>query len=461
MAKTFVGIQIGAISFIDEGVEPVLDLLREKAGVNALMISALSWSRGNAGRAAYGFPDHGVAEPDNLQGGAFWQPDPAHYAATTHRDFAAPDPLYAGFDTLADVIPAAKARGMKVYPYYCETSSSSIRHIWQPGFHQFLDRDHWGKTATRPSLLNPHYRAWWRSIIDDWFSNHDLDGLLWGIERQSPLMDIFRADSSTGFDEYFVAEARARGINVERAMEGYRKVDQFLAGVRKGVRPRDGVFVTLLRHLLHYPEVLMWEKLWLDAHQAFYHEIAGIVRFFDPKHEVGYGIWQVINTYNPYLKAQYDQSDYAQYADWLKPVLYNTPAGARFANFAESWQKGVLADASPDGAYNALANVLGLEAFIAPRADAPMAGFSPEYVKCWTENLIADTGGRCKVYPGIGVGVGDGGASKPITPEETKAAIHAAFDGGASGILLSRNYSEAELRNLEAAGEALKERGLL
>lgn len=460
MAKTWVGIQIGAISFIDEGVEAVLDILQEKAGVNALLISALSWSYGNAGRAAYGFPDHGVAEPDNLQGGAFWKVNPAYYEGTTHRHFDAPDPLYKGFDTLADVIPAARKRGMQVYTYYCETSSSGIRHIWQPGFHQFLDRDHWGRVATRPSLLNPGYRTWWNSVIDDWFSNHELTGMLWGIERHSPLMDLFRGDSTTGFDQYFVAEARARGIDVQRALEGYRKVDAFLAGVRAGDRPRDGVFVTLLRHLLHNPEVLMWEKMWLDAHRSMYHEVAGMIRFSDPKHEVGFGIWQVINTYNPYLRAQYDQADYGVSADFLKPVLYNTPAGARFANFADSWNKSILADATPDGAYNALATILGLNDYLAPRGEAAMAGFKPEYVRDWTANLIADTGGRSKVYPGIGVGVGDGGKSKAITPEEVSAATHAAFDGGAHGVLISRNYSEAELAGLAAVGDVLKTRGL-
>ena len=140
-------------------------------------------------------------------------------------------------------------------------------------------------------------------------------------------------------------------------------------------------------------------------------------------------------------------------------MLYHTPAGARFAGFAQSWQKGVLADATPDGAYDALANILQLEEFIAPREQAPMAGFKPEYVKTWTENLIADTGK--KVYPGIGVGVGDGGKSKPITPQEMIEGVHAAFDGGASGVLLSRNYSEAELGNLEAIGQVLRERGLI
>ena len=87
MTETFVGIQIGAISFVDEGVEQVLDILQEKAGVNALLISALSWSIGNAGRAAFGFPDHGVQEPDNLSGGAFFEPDPRYYNKTFMSDF--------------------------------------------------------------------------------------------------------------------------------------------------------------------------------------------------------------------------------------------------------------------------------------------------------------------------------------------------------------------------------------
>lgn len=459
--KAFVGIQIGAISFIDEGVEAVLDTLQETAGVNALMISALSWSRGNAGRALFGFPDHGVAEPDHLKGGAFYEPHPDYYAATFHKKFAAPDPLYKGFDTLADVVPAARARGMKVYPYYCETSSSGIRSIWQPGFTHFLDKDHFGRLATRPSLMNPHYKTWWRSVIEDWFSNHDLSGLLWGVERQSPLMDILRGDTSTGFDEYFVAEARARGIDVQRAIEGYRKIDLLLQDIRSGKeKPRDGVFVTFLRHVLHHPEVLMWEKMWLDAHRDFYYEIAGLVRFFDPSKEVGYGIWQVINTYNPYLKAQYDMGEYANYADFLKPVLYHTPAGARFAKFAESWQKGILADATPDGAFNALAVILGLDGFTGTRQEAPMQGFSAEYVKQWTRDLVDANGGKCKVYSGIGAGVGDGGDSKPITPQEIREGTEAALDGGAAGVLISRNYSEADLDSLRAVGAVMRERGL-
>ena len=459
MSKTFVGIQIGAISFVDEGVDEVLDILQAKAGVNALMISALSWSIGNAGRAAFGFPDHGVAEADNLRGGAFFEPDPRYYRKTFLKQFAAPDELYEGFDTLADVIPAARKRGINVYTYYCETSSSAIRSIWQPGFQHFLDRDHRGRMATRPSLLNPDYKTFWHSVFADWLNNHDLRGIMWGIERQSPLMDIFRGDTSTGFDDYYVAEARARGIDAERTIAGYCAIEDLLQQVRAGEKPKDGVFVLLLRQLLRYPEVLLWEKMWLESHHAFYRELSGLLKFFDPSYEFGIGIWQVINTYNPYLRAQYDQADYAPYADWFKPVLYHTPAGARFADFAASWHAGVLADSSPDGAYDALATVLGLDDFIAPREEGAMAGFKPAYVKEWTARLIEETGKP--VYPGIGLGVGHHGESKAITPSEIRDGVHAGFDGGAAGLMISRNYSEAELCNLEAVGDALRERGLI
>ena len=42
----------------------------------------------------------------------------------------------------------------------------------------------------------------------------------------------------------------------------------------------------------------------------------------------------------------------------------------------------------------------------------------------------------------------------------TKAAVMAAFQAGAHGVLLSRKYSEMRLANLSGAGEAIRELGL-
>src|SRR6516225_4947870 len=61
-----IGIQVGAVSFVDEGVEQVLDILRDKAAVNTIFLAAFTYGRGLAGRQIPGqpFPDHGPQESD-------------------------------------------------------------------------------------------------------------------------------------------------------------------------------------------------------------------------------------------------------------------------------------------------------------------------------------------------------------------------------------------------------------
>jgi hypothetical protein len=61
-----VAIQVGAVSFVDEGVAPVLDKFQERAGVNTLFLATTTWTRGTGGRQVPGhpLPDHGVQEYD-------------------------------------------------------------------------------------------------------------------------------------------------------------------------------------------------------------------------------------------------------------------------------------------------------------------------------------------------------------------------------------------------------------
>src|SRR5215475_5420277 len=54
------GIQVGAISFVDEGTEKVLDILQEKGAVNAIFLSTFTYGRGIARRQVPNgpLPDH-------------------------------------------------------------------------------------------------------------------------------------------------------------------------------------------------------------------------------------------------------------------------------------------------------------------------------------------------------------------------------------------------------------------
>ena len=55
------GIQIGAVSFVDEGVEKVLDIMQKRGAINTLFVTTFTHGRGLAGRQIPGqpFPDHG------------------------------------------------------------------------------------------------------------------------------------------------------------------------------------------------------------------------------------------------------------------------------------------------------------------------------------------------------------------------------------------------------------------
>src|SRR5437870_3513949 len=55
-SSKMIGMQVGAVSFVDEGTEKVLDVLQERAGVNTLFLAVFTYGRGIAGRQIPGQP---------------------------------------------------------------------------------------------------------------------------------------------------------------------------------------------------------------------------------------------------------------------------------------------------------------------------------------------------------------------------------------------------------------------
>src|ERR1700674_1687280 len=66
MPEKMVGMQVAAVSFVDEGTEKVLDELQQDASVNTLFVATFTYGRGIAGRQIPGqpLPDHGKQEYD-------------------------------------------------------------------------------------------------------------------------------------------------------------------------------------------------------------------------------------------------------------------------------------------------------------------------------------------------------------------------------------------------------------
>src|SRR5947207_14124466 len=89
-----VGIQVGAVSFVDEGTDRVLDGFEKLAAINTLFVATFTYGRGIAGRQLRGqpLPGHGRQEDDDaFRGGNFATPHPQFYRRTTIAPEKAPD----------------------------------------------------------------------------------------------------------------------------------------------------------------------------------------------------------------------------------------------------------------------------------------------------------------------------------------------------------------------------------
>jgi hypothetical protein len=466
--QPFISIQIGAVSFVDEGVTQVLDILQEKARVNALLLANPTWTRGTGGRQVPGqpFPDHGKPEPDQFHGGAYNRTHPQYYGKTAiSPDYGHTDPeVPVGWDFFEQVLPEAQRRGIRSYAWMEESSNS--RHLHDvPNFRKALEVDVWGRSSNKPCFNHPDYRYWILGRMEDYARSWPLDGIVWCSERTGPLNHLmgnrgrYRAANIACFCQFCQARGRDRGYDPQRAIAGYRALyDWYQRAVYGGPeqRPSDGHFVTFWRTLLAYPEILAWEKLWSDSQHDLSREIYGVVKDSDPKKEVGVHVYHEIS-FSPFYRAEEHYAELKKFHDWLKVVIYNNCAGPRFHSFIANMSRALFADATPAEVYPLMLRLLGLEE--APYEDLPTSGFSADYVRRETERAVKGVDDEIPIYPGIDIDIPTGADESKCTPEGVRDAVKAAFAGGAKGVVLSRKYSEMKLANLAGAGQAIRDLG--
>ena len=84
------GIQINPLSFLDEGIDNVLDILKNRFHINAIFVCTVSWLGLKIGRSISheidGWPDHGTNVPIDLSGGAFFRPNLKYYENTKIKE---------------------------------------------------------------------------------------------------------------------------------------------------------------------------------------------------------------------------------------------------------------------------------------------------------------------------------------------------------------------------------------
>jgi len=455
-----IGIQIGAVSFVDEGTDQVLDLLEERGAVNTIFLTTFTYGRGLAGRQIPGqpFPDHGVQESDekSFHGGNYATPHPEFYRNTILKQTRAPD--HGDLDILREVLPKAKQRGLKVFCSCEDVWNSSV-----PGVRELVEVDLYGRKTGGLCLFNPEVRHFWTDLVEDYCRSYEIDGILFFNERNGPLLNALGASHAqsiassrvTCFCEHHQKAAQDRGLDVQRAKEGYRKLDEFVQAALTNQRPADGYFVEFWRLLVEFPEILLWDKLFDYGKHQVLQEIHDTVKGIRSNLQVGFHI-EHVNSFNPIFRATRSYEELAAKADFLKVVVYNNCGGERYAQFIRNVGATVFRDV-PQGELLSFNNHLLNYEHEAGLADLPAAGLSPDYVARETRRALAGVHGKSKVYPGIDMGIPTGKNSRKASSDDTYAAVMAALKAGADGLILSRKYSEMRLENLSAAGRAVRD----
>ncbi len=459
-------IQLRSISFVDEGVDQVLDFLGDQVGVNALFIATQAFDRGVAGRQVTrkDHPGHGGDHLADIHtGGSFVRQHDEYYAATVLGPYRAKDAEVASFDALGDVMPAAKSRGMQVYSFMLENTHSGLTRDL-PGWSNVLQVDAWGRSDPYACLRNPDYVAWWLGLTEDQVKTYRPDGIMIGSERNGPLDNALseggfaRDGNAYSFCVHCLrARVRRRGSTPAGPGRGYLELDRLL----RGDTPTDvdSAFIQFLRLLGEYPELIAWDRLWHEGYELFMGRMYGAIKFTAPQ-----TAGRLARLAPQRVLALVPQPGGLQplgailrlrEARALQQLRRLPTAPLRVDTGGAGVPRGAAADrVRPDPRRDGLRRERGVRRLARARPLARLRG------RARRRRTIAAMGGKVPVYPGLDVNVPAGEGSRYTGPDDIRASVAATLDAGAPGFVLSRKYSEMTIENLEAVGDLMKERGL-
>jgi hypothetical protein len=459
--ETVIGIQMGPHTMLDEGIERCLDLIRETAEINALLVYSHAFHTNNLRKPRQFLADHGAPlKPSPARVPQVWVRHHDQYFRDTRLRVRAPDASleYANRDLFDEVQKPARARGMKVFARILESSGASIE-----GFDGVRTVDVYGQPQPVGCWRHPDYRQFWAAVAEDLFRSYDLDGFQWGAERMGPLMNVilpWNDRPPTCFCEHCVAHGKSVGIDPERARTGYEQLFTWTrALVNGGPPPADGVFAGFLRHLLRYPEILAWEYQYRLGREAVMKGMYDVIKSIKPTALVGWHVDHQPSSWDLVYRAELSYEDMAPYSDFIKFIAYHDVLGPRIRYwYLDRFRSTILGELSLEQSLALYYALFGYDPAQEPALDElATRGMSPDYVYRETKRSVASANGKTQIWPGIGFDVPWGNATMVGDPEEIYQATIKAFEAGAAGIVVSREYEEMRLPNLRSVGRAVRE----
>jgi hypothetical protein len=460
---TFIGIQMGPHSLLDEGVDRCLDFIQETAAINAVMVYSQTYHMEMRRPLETLAQDHGVPVKE-MRGRklplVWMKPHDQYYSQTVLRHQRVDSTFeYADRDLFAELVAPIRKRKMKLYARILEGSGPiAIQGI--QNFQKVLAEDVYGQLMEIPCWNNPDYRNWWTSCAEDMFRSYELDGLQWGAERHGPLMTtILNGRPPFCFCAYCCARCQKSGIDVDRARKGFTELQAYVRGLEAASTAPAGVFTGALRLLVLYPEVLAWEYQYRLAREETAEAIYSTVKKIQPQAQVGWHVDHQQSSWDQVYRAELTYGEMAPYSDFIKPIVYHDILGPRIRWwYLDRLQKSILKEIPLDESLDLYYETFGYDKNQEPAVDRlDKSGFSPDYVYRESRRTVIEAAGKAKVYPGIGFDVPWNGKHYPSDDERVYLATLKGFEAGADGIVVSREYDEMRLANLKAVGRAVRE----
>jgi len=452
------------------GIERFLDDVQTRASVNALFLHGNTYEVSRIG-AAGPLGNFAAAHPEYYRD-IFMKPQ-----GLGPGDFNLPEAMHR-------ITAETRKRGIKIFPWMIEDNRAPLKIV---GMDQLYEVDlHGRRTGPHPGgpcLNNPYFRNLVYGSLEDYLRTYDIDGLQRGSERQGPLSNALGAwhhgstsdpGGTSCFCEFCSAKAARQGIDMDRVKQAFLALEPYVRNGRAGRRPPDGYYVEFWRILLRHPELLTWQTFWSDSMREMQREFYTRAKAIRPDAQIGFHIWHNI-AFNPIYRAEQDYRPYVEFADYLKPVVYDNPAAERMTSYVYSVSQNVYGDLSrqqlldfeysvmgfkegsydeiigmPEAAYESQLRSLGMN-------DTPQGRFgrfSGDYVFRETKRAVdAVAGSKTRVWPGLGIDV----ALKNSTPESVRDAVAAVFRAGGTGLVISTSHAAMRPENLSAVGATLRE----
>jgi len=461
--ENLVGIQMGPHTMLDEGIEHSLDLCQETASIDTIFTYCHSYGGDVHKPLAWLATDHGVPVIDQRTRKLpnVWVKQHDQYYKNTTLRHPKVDPTFAYHDRdlFAEMIKPLRARQMKVYPRILEAGGRGIEN-----FSKVVTVNVYGKPTTVGCWNHPEYKAFWNATVEDLFRSYDVDGFQWGAERASPLTNVIQngnENSASCFCQYCRARGKAHGIDAERARKGFEDVLLYVQGMRAGtLKPADGAAAAFLRIIMRYPEVLAWDYQYRLAREEIMKGMYDTIKSIKPSAPVGWHVDHWATSMDMIARAAMSYAEMAPWSDYLKVVVYHAVTAPRTRGWVANDQRSVLSQLTLQEALNLHNDLFGYDKKLEAKADELTKGGTPDYVYRETKRSVASAEGKTKIYPGIGFNLPPAGTPPNVPtddPETIYQCVIKAYEAGANGIVVSREYEELTVPNLRAVGRAVRE----